>query len=56
MPTPWVRKMVTLHTLYNELTYTTRMTVDLTVVEALMNKSVEKAHELIENMTMNHRQ
>jgi hypothetical protein len=56
MPTPWDRKIVIVHTLYNELTNTTRMIVHMTVGGALMNESVDKAYELIETMTMNHHQ
>ncbi|MCI07469.1 putative transposable element protein, partial [Trifolium medium] len=42
------------HIFYNGLSYKTRMTVDATMGGALMNKNVDEAHELTEEMAQNH--
>jgi len=44
------------HTFYNGLSYTTKMTVDATAGGALMNKNYTEAYALIEDMAQNHYQ
>ncbi|XP_020270991.1 uncharacterized protein LOC109846180 [Asparagus officinalis] len=44
------------HTFYNGLTYNTRMTVDAAAGGALMNKTIDEAYTLIEDMAQNHYQ
>jgi len=43
-------KWIIVHTFYNGLSYTTKMTVDAAAGGALMNKNYTEAHALIEDM------
>jgi len=51
-----LEKWLIVHTFYNGLSYTTKMTVDAAAGGALMNKSYTEAYTLIENMAHNHYQ
>ncbi|XP_020272432.1 uncharacterized protein LOC109847612 [Asparagus officinalis] len=51
-----LEKWLIVHTFYNGLTYNTRMTVDAAVGGALMNKTIDEAYTLIEDMAQNHYQ
>jgi len=51
-----IEKWLIVHTFYNGLSYTTKMTVDAAVGGALMNKNYTEAHALIEDMAQNHYQ
>ena len=46
-------KWIIVHTFYNGLSYTTKMTVDAAAGGALMNKNYTEAHALIEDMAQN---
>lgn len=45
-----------IHNFYNGLLYNTKMTINVIVGGALMNKPYEEAYQLIENMAQNHYQ
>ena len=45
-----LEKWLIVHTFYNGLSYTTKMTVDAAAGGALMNKNCTKAYTLIEDM------
>ncbi|KEH26598.1 hypothetical protein MTR_6g465620 [Medicago truncatula] len=47
-------KWLIVHTFYNGLSYTTKMTVDVATSGALMNKNYTTTYALIEDMTQNH--
>lgn len=49
-------KWLVAHLFYNSLLYTTRMTIDAAAGGALMNKNLEDAYALIEDMVKNHYQ
>ncbi|XP_020243612.1 uncharacterized protein LOC109821792 isoform X2 [Asparagus officinalis] len=51
-----LEKWLIVHTFYNGLTYNTRMTVDAAAGGALMNKTIDDAYTLIEDMAQNHYQ
>ena len=51
-----LEKWLIVHTFYNGLLYNTKMTVDAAAGGALMNKNVEDAYALIEDMAQNHYQ
>jgi len=51
-----LEKWLIVHTFYNGLSYTTKMTVDAAAGGALMNKSYTVAYALIEDMAQNHYQ
>ncbi|XP_020249380.1 uncharacterized protein LOC109826769 [Asparagus officinalis] len=51
-----LEKWLIVHTFYNGLTYNTRMTVDAAAGGALMNKTIDEAYTLIEDMAQNHYQ
>ncbi|XP_020266822.1 uncharacterized protein LOC109842344 [Asparagus officinalis] len=51
-----LEKWLIVHTFYNGLTYNTRMTVDAATGGALMNKTIDEAYTLIEDMAQNHYQ
>ncbi|KEH15433.1 transposable element protein, putative [Medicago truncatula] len=51
-----LEKWLIVHTFYNGLSYTTKMTVDAAAGGALMNKNYTEAYALIEDMTQNHYQ
>ena len=45
-----LEKWLIVHTFYNSLSYTTKMTVDAAAGGALMNKNYTEAYALIEEM------
>jgi len=49
-----LEKWLIVHTFYNGLSYTTKMTVDAAAGGALMNKNYTEAYALIEEMAQNH--
>jgi hypothetical protein len=49
-----LEKWLIVHTFYNGLSYTTKMSVDATAGEPLMNKNYTVAYALIEDMAQNH--
>ena len=49
-----LEKWLIVHTFYNGLSYTTKMTVDAPAGRALMNKNYTEAYALIEDMAQNH--
>jgi len=49
-----LEKWLIVHTFYNGLSYTTKMTVDVAAGGALMNKNYTEAYALIEDMAKNH--
>jgi len=51
-----LEKWLIVHTFYNGLSYTTKMTVDAAADRALMNKNYIDAYALIEDMAQNHYQ
>lgn len=51
-----LEKWLIVHTFYNGLTYTTKMSVDAAAGGALMNKNYTEAYALIEDMAQNHYQ
>jgi len=51
-----LEKWLIVHTFYNGLSYTTKMTIDAAGSGALMNKNYTAAYALIEDMTQNHYQ
>ena len=51
-----LEKWLIVHTFYNGLSYTTKMTVDAAAGGALMNKNYTEAYTLIEDMAQNHYQ
>ena len=51
-----LEKWLIVHTFYNGLSYTTKMTVDAAVDGALMNKNYKTSYALIEDMAQNHYQ
>lgn len=51
-----LEKWLIVHTFYNGLSYNTRMTVDAATGGGLMNKGIEEAYSLIEDMAQNHYQ
>ena len=51
-----LEKLLTIHTFYNGLSYTTKMTADAAAGGALMNKNYTEAYALIEDMAQNHYQ
>jgi len=51
-----LEKCLIVHTFYNGLSYTTKMTVDAAAGGALMNKNYIAAYALIEDITQNHYQ
>ena len=51
-----LEKWLIVHTFYNGLSYTTKMTVDAAAGGALMNKNYTEAYALIEDMAQNHYQ
>jgi hypothetical protein len=53
-PHDGLEKWLIVHTFYNVLSYTTKMSVDAAACGALMNKNYTVAYALIEDMTQNH--
>ncbi|XP_073219968.1 uncharacterized protein [Cicer arietinum] len=51
-----LKRWLIFHKFYNGLSYTTRMTVDAAAGGALLNKNIEEAYALIEDMAQNHYQ
>jgi len=51
-----LEKWLIVHTFYNGLSYTTKMTADAAASEALMNKNYTEAYALIVDMAQNHYQ
>jgi len=51
-----LEKWLIVHTFYNGLSYTTKMTVDAAACGDLMNKNYTEAYPLIEDMAQNHYQ
>ncbi|XP_073222385.1 uncharacterized protein [Cicer arietinum] len=51
-----MERWLIIHTFYNELSYTTRMTVDDDAGGAFINKNIEESYALIEDMEHNHYQ
>jgi len=51
-----LEKWLIVHTFYNGLSYTTKMTVDAAAGGALMKKNYTEAYALIEDMAQNHYQ
>jgi len=51
-----LEKWLIVHTFYNGLSYTTKMTFDAAAGGALMNKNYTAAYALIEDMAQNHYQ
>jgi len=51
-----LEKWLIVHTFYNGLSYTTKVTVDAAAGGALMNKNYTEAYALIEDMAQNHHQ
>ena len=51
-----LEKWLIVHTFYNGLSYTTKMTIDAAAGGALMNKNYTEAYALIEDMAQNHYQ
>jgi len=51
-----LEKWLIVHTFYNGLIYTTKMTVDAVAGGTLMNKNYTAAYALIEDMAQNHYQ
>ena len=49
-----LEKWLIVHTFYNDLSYTTKMTINAGAGGALMNKNYTEAYALIEDMTQNH--
>jgi hypothetical protein len=49
-----LKKWLIVHTFYNGLSYTTKMSVDVAACGALMNKNYTEAYALIEDMAQNH--
>lgn len=49
-----LEKWMIIHTFYNGLLYSTRMTLDAAPSRALMNSTQDVAYNLIEEMTKNH--
>ncbi|KAI4299964.1 hypothetical protein L6164_033385 [Bauhinia variegata] len=49
-----LERWLVLHTFYNGLNYNTKLTVDVATGHALMNKRLDKAYELIEDVALNH--
>jgi hypothetical protein len=49
-----LEKWLIVHTFYNGLSYTTKMSVDAAAGGALMNKNYTEAYALIEDMAQNH--
>lgn len=49
-----LEKWLIVHTFYNSLSYTTKMSVDAAAGGALMNKNYIEAYALIEDMAQNH--
>jgi len=55
-PRHGLEKWLIVHTFYNGLSYTTKMTVDAAAGGALMNKNYTEAYSLVEDMAQNHYQ
>ncbi|XP_078166211.1 uncharacterized protein LOC144560859 [Carex rostrata] len=51
-----LEKWLIVQTFYNGLNYNTRLTIDAAANGALMNRGVDDAYTLIENMALNHHQ
>jgi len=51
-----LEKWLIVHTFYNGLSYTTKMTIDAAAGGSLMNKNYTEAYALIEDMAQNHYQ
>lgn len=51
-----LEKSVLVHKFHNSLNYNTCLIIDADSCEALMNKGIDGALVLIENMTLNHNQ
>jgi hypothetical protein len=49
-----LEKWLIVHTFYNDLSYTTKMTIDAAAGGVLLNKTIMEAYTLIEDMPQNH--